>query len=353
VKPEPHPDPSANNPAMVARPGSAPPRPARGPSTPCPCCARGAAKDRGQGRDRAPLCDTRLMDDLWPARRSRASSRPWWASMAPRTMTPSLTGWRFRSPCASRLPPWAGRRGASGLHLGHDRRAQGHDALPPRPPRHRGRLREGSPERHARGRLRGEPAPCLHLRARGPCRLPVAFRGRCPRLLEQATPPNMVEIIEQLRATVCFTAPTAYRVMLRAMAEGADLSSLRAAVSAGRDPARPRLRGMDRPHRQAPPRRDRRDRDAPHLHHQPLRGPLRGLHRPPRHGLRGSHRRRGHGGSCRRARSGASPSAGPPAAAIFRTAASGTTSGTAGTSPATASGRTRGGASISRPGRTT
>jgi 2-aminobenzoate-CoA ligase len=179
------------------------------------------------------LCDTRLMGDLSPARRSRASSRPWWASMAPRTMTPSLTGWRFRSPCASRLPPWAGRRGASGLHLGHDRRAQGHDALPPRPPRHRGRLREGSPERHARGRLRGEPAPCLHLRARGPCRLPVAFRGRCPRLLEQATPPNMVEIIEQLRATVCFTAPTAYRVMLRAMAEGADLSSLRAAVSAG------------------------------------------------------------------------------------------------------------------------
>jgi 2-aminobenzoate-CoA ligase len=32
---------------------------------------------------------------------------------------------------------------------------------------------------------------------------------------------------------VCFTAPTAYRVMLKAMEEGADLSSLRAAVSAG------------------------------------------------------------------------------------------------------------------------
>jgi 2-aminobenzoate-CoA ligase len=57
--------------------------------------------------------------------------------------------------------------------------------------------------------------------------------GAAAALLEQATPPNMVEIIEQLRATVCFTAPTAYRVMLRAMAEGADLSSLRAAVSAG------------------------------------------------------------------------------------------------------------------------
>ncbi|MEO1307892.1 MAG: AMP-binding protein, partial [Pseudomonadota bacterium] len=45
--------------------------------------------------------------------------------------------------------------------------------------------------------------------------------------------PNMIEIIEKYKATVCFTAPTAYRVMLRAMEEGADLSSLRAAVSAG------------------------------------------------------------------------------------------------------------------------
>ena len=43
----------------------------------------------------------------------------------------------------------------------------------------------------------------------------------------------MVEIIEQYKATVCFTAPTAYRFMLQAMEEGADLSSLRAAVSAG------------------------------------------------------------------------------------------------------------------------
>jgi 2-aminobenzoate-CoA ligase len=43
----------------------------------------------------------------------------------------------------------------------------------------------------------------------------------------------MIEIIQKHRATVCFTAPTAYRVMLKAMAEGADLSSLRAAVSAG------------------------------------------------------------------------------------------------------------------------
>ena len=57
--------------------------------------------------------------------------------------------------------------------------------------------------------------------------------GAAATLLETASPPNMIEIIEKYRATVCFTAPTAYRFMMRAMEEGADLSSLRAAVSAG------------------------------------------------------------------------------------------------------------------------
>lgn len=61
---------------------------------------------------------------------------------------------------------------------------------------------------------------------------PLRF-GASAVLLENASPPNLIEIIERHRATICFTAPTAYRVMLRAMDEGADLSSLRAAISAG------------------------------------------------------------------------------------------------------------------------
>ncbi len=61
---------------------------------------------------------------------------------------------------------------------------------------------------------------------------PLRF-GAAAALLENASPPNLVSIIQEHRATVCFTAPTAYRVMLKAMQEGADLSSLRAAVSAG------------------------------------------------------------------------------------------------------------------------
>jgi 2-aminobenzoate-CoA ligase len=61
---------------------------------------------------------------------------------------------------------------------------------------------------------------------------PLRF-GAAATLLENASPPNMIDIIQTYRATVCFTAPTAYRAMLAAIEEGADLSSLRAAVSAG------------------------------------------------------------------------------------------------------------------------
>jgi 2-aminobenzoate-CoA ligase len=61
---------------------------------------------------------------------------------------------------------------------------------------------------------------------------PLRF-GAAATLLEHASPANMIEIIERYRATISFTAPTAYRVMLQAMDAGADLSSLRIAVSAG------------------------------------------------------------------------------------------------------------------------
>ncbi|HYD05010.1 MAG TPA: AMP-binding protein, partial [Reyranella sp.] len=61
---------------------------------------------------------------------------------------------------------------------------------------------------------------------------PLRF-GATATLLENATPATMIEIIETYRATISFTAPTAYRTMLRAIDEGADLSSLRIAVSAG------------------------------------------------------------------------------------------------------------------------
>ena len=61
---------------------------------------------------------------------------------------------------------------------------------------------------------------------------PLRF-GATATLLENASPANMIEIIETYKATISFTSPTAYRAMMAAMDNGADLSSLRMAVSAG------------------------------------------------------------------------------------------------------------------------
>ena len=61
---------------------------------------------------------------------------------------------------------------------------------------------------------------------------PLRF-GATATLLENASPLEMVKIIETYKATICFTSPTAYRAMMTAMDKGADLSSLRLAVSAG------------------------------------------------------------------------------------------------------------------------
>ncbi len=61
---------------------------------------------------------------------------------------------------------------------------------------------------------------------------PLRF-GAAAALLETASPQNLIDLIQRHRATVCVTAPTAYRAMLSAMDGAADLSSLRVAVSAG------------------------------------------------------------------------------------------------------------------------
>jgi 2-aminobenzoate-CoA ligase len=60
---------------------------------------------------------------------------------------------------------------------------------------------------------------------------PLRF-GACALLLEQATPPHLVKAIAELRPTICFTAPTAYRAMCGLLGEH-DVSSLEKCVSAG------------------------------------------------------------------------------------------------------------------------
>jgi 2-aminobenzoate-CoA ligase len=51
-------------------------------------------------------------------------------------------------------------------------------------------------------------------------------------LLEKAAPDDLLGAIEQYKATICFTAPTAYRAILGKL-EGRNISSLRKCVSAG------------------------------------------------------------------------------------------------------------------------
>jgi 2-aminobenzoate-CoA ligase len=56
--------------------------------------------------------------------------------------------------------------------------------------------------------------------------------GAATLLIEKATPDELADAIEQHGVTICFTAPTAYRAMLRS-GRGQSLRSLRRAVSAG------------------------------------------------------------------------------------------------------------------------
>ena len=140
----------------------------------------------------------------------------------------------------------ARRRGAAGLHLRHHGRAEGDDAFPPRPADHRRRLCAAkccgvTPE----DVFVGSPPLAFTFGLGGLAVFPLRF-GAAAALLEQASPPNMIEIIQNYRATVCFTAPTAYRVMLKAMDGGRRPVLAARRRQRGRNAARAGLRGMDR-----------------------------------------------------------------------------------------------------------
>ena len=85
---------------------------------------------------------------------------------------------------------------------------------------------------------------------------PLRF-GATATLLENASPPEMVKIIETYKATICFTSPTAYRAMMAAMDKGADLSSLRLVVSAGETLPAPVFESWTRKTGKTDPRRHR------------------------------------------------------------------------------------------------
>ena len=69
--------------------------------------------------------------------------------------------------------------------------------------------------------------------------------GASTLLLEQAAPPQLLQGIQDHRATVVFTAPTAYRAMA-GLVKGFDISSLRKCVSAGETLPRPTFEAWER-----------------------------------------------------------------------------------------------------------
>ena len=94
--------------------------------------------------------------------------------------------------------------------------------------------------------------------------------GAAAILLEKAAPDDLLPAIEQFGATICFTAPTAYRNMLGKLAEHR-LSSLRKCVSAGETLAGSDIRGLAGSDRHPHHRRPRFDRDAAYLRRHPAR----------------------------------------------------------------------------------
>ena len=191
------------------------------------------------------------------------------------------------------------RRGAARLHLGHHRRAQGHHALPPRPADHRRRLRQGGAGRHARRRVRRLAAARLHLRPRRPRHVPAALRrhrdAAGERLSRQHDRDHRdLQGHHQLHL--------AHRLPRHAGGDGQRRRPLLAPDGRvrRRDPARPRVRGLDAQDRQADPRRHRLHRASAHLHHQPARRRPGRRHRQAGGRLRGQDRRRRHEGRARR-----------------------------------------------------
>ena len=168
------------------------------------------------------------------------------------------------------------RRGAARLHLGHHRRAEGDDAFPPRSADHRRRLCQGSARRDARRRVRRLAAARLHLRPRRARDLSAALRRHGDAAGERVARQHDRDHRDLQGDHLLHRADRLSRDA------GGDGRGRRSVVAARRrvrrrDAAGAGVRRLDREDRQADARRHRRDRDAAHLHLQPLRRRRAGL----------------------------------------------------------------------------
>ena len=109
--------------------------------------------------------------------------------------------------------------------------------------------------------------------------------------LESAPPDVLLPAIAKYKATICFTAPTAYRAMLGKLAEH-DISSLRKCVSAGEALPKATFEAWQEGDGPEDPRRHRRDRDDAYLHRLAGKRNSPGRDRQGRAGLRGQGDRR-------------------------------------------------------------
>jgi 2-aminobenzoate-CoA ligase len=180
---------------------------------------------------------------------------------------------------------------------------------------------------------------------------PLRF-GAAAALLETASPPNLIEIIETYKATVCLHR--ADRLSGHAARHGRGRGPFQPARRrlGRRNAARAGLRGVDGKNRQADARRHRRNRDAAYLHHQPLRRfPPACTGKP----VTGYEARivDEEMNEMPRGEVGRLAVRGPTGCRYLATSARRTMCRTAGTSPATRSGRTRTAISISPRATTT
>lgn len=83
-------------------------------------------------------------------------------------------------------------------------------------------------------RITGSPPLAFTFGLGGLMIFPLRF-GATAVYMESFSPDNLLRTIKEHKVTICFTAPTAYRMMIKSMKENpkTDISSLRIAVSAG------------------------------------------------------------------------------------------------------------------------
>ena len=225
------------------------------------------------------------------------------------------------------------RHGAHRVHLGHDRPAEGNDALSSRRDGGMRLLAALDAARIARRSVHRQPAARVHVRAGRPPALPAVDRsGDAARRAAVAR-----SAVAGRREASRHRARHGAHVVPRdggAKPTRHDLSSLAQVRVGGRGAAGGDAATVEGGDGHRDHRRHRRDRDAAHLHlaRRGARQARRDGQADP--GLRRLRDGRRPASRCRRARSAFSRSRGPPAAAISPTSGSRRTSRAAGTTPA-------------------